>query len=664
MANSIIIDLLMRTGAFETDTKRAEKALEQFRKKAREVGKAVGLAFSAAGAAVTVMVRNAVRDIDQLALMSTQVGLTTDNLSRMRYAAEQMAGVSNGQFDMALRRMTRRIAEASEGAGPAAAALRAIGLEARDLAKMSPDEQFRKLADAMKTTENQGSRLRATMAIFDTEGMPLVNMLRQGSDAIREFEAEADQLGLTIDSKTAAASREFTRQLQTLSAVKDGLVLRITAQVLPSLVAMTQRFTDSAKGASSLDQAARTASTGLKIFAALGSVIVGVFKTVGELLGGLGAALVALVSGRFRDAFRIGSDLSMDFVGNIKGTVDNVKAIWEGVEIDPGPASDAIAAPVSFAAEKVAKAGGRIKGEVDRIEQTIERLRRSVATFGMDEAQTQVFDLQMAGASPEQIARARGYLDELDRLNAAKLEEARLTRESEEAQREIAALYDATRTPAEALANELERLNKLRDAGLDWDTYSRGVFAAQDRFDQATSAAKDSLDEMDDFAKNAAENIQRSMGDTLVDAMQGKWDSIGDGFVQMLQRMVAEALAADLARAMFGGDEKGGVTGKGGWLGGALGAIGDWFGFGGAKASGGDVLANRSYLVGEQGPERFVPRTAGTIIPAAQTAAAGAGRTAGPTYISVPVEGRVDRSTRMQIARDVGREVRRSQRYA
>lgn len=664
MANSIIISLLMKTGAFETDTKRAEKALEEFRKKARQVGTAVGVAFAGAGAAVSAMVSSAVRDIDRLSMMSTQIGLTTDNLSRMRYAAEQMAGVSSSQFDTALRRMTRRIAEAAEGSGPAANALRAIGLEARELAKMSPDEQFRKLSDAMKATENQGSRLRATMAIFDTEGMPLVNMLRQGSEAIREFEGEADRLGVTIDSKTAAAAREFTKQLRTLSAVKDGFVKRVTAQVLPSLIALTQRFTDSAKGASSLDQMARTAASGLKIMASLGSVVAGVFKTVGELLGGLGAALVALVSGRFREAFRIGSDLSADFVGNIKGTVAGVKAIWEGVDINPGPASDAIAAPVQFAADKIGNAGGRIKSEVDRIEQTIERLRRSVATFGMDEAQTQIFDLQEAGATPAQLARAREYLNQLERLNAAKREDERLTKDAADAQREIARVYEATRTPAEALANEIERLNKLRDSGLDWDTYSRAVFAAQERFDQATEAAKGALGEMDDFAKNAAENIQRSLGDTLVDAMNGKFDSIGDSFIQLLQRMVAEALAADVARAMFGGDAKGGVTGKGGWFGSALGAVGDWFGFGGARAAGGDVLSGRPYLVGEQGPEMFVPRTAGTIIPAAQTAAAGAGRAAGPTYISVPVEGRVDRATRLQVAREVGREVRRSQRYA
>ena len=50
-AGSIVISLLMATGSFETDTKRAEDRLKKFKKEAIETGKAVGTVF-AAGAAV------------------------------------------------------------------------------------------------------------------------------------------------------------------------------------------------------------------------------------------------------------------------------------------------------------------------------------------------------------------------------------------------------------------------------------------------------------------------------------------------------------------------------------------------------------------------------------------------------------------------------------
>lgn len=48
--------------------------------------------------------------------------------------------------------------------------------------------------------------------------------------------------------------------------------------------------------------------------------------------------------------------------------------------------------------------------------------------------------------------------------------------------------------------------------------------------------------------------------------------------------------------------------------------------FSGARASGGPVEAGKAYLVGEKGPEPFIPKVSGTILPNASLAAmAGSG---------------------------------------
>ena len=51
---------------------------------------------------------------------------------------------------------------------------------------------------------------------------------------------------------------------------------------------------------------------------------------------------------------------------------------------------------------------------------------------------------------------------------------------------------------------------------------------------------------------------------------------------------------------------------------GAFGAGGPTFqlgAFGGARAAGGPVASGSTYMVGERGPELFVPRSSGTIVP-------------------------------------------------
>src|SRR5690606_37319599 len=105
-------------------------------------------------------------------------------------------------------------------------------------------------------------------------------------------------------------------------------------------------------------------------------------------------------------------------------------------------------------------------------------------------------------------------------------------------------------------------------------------------------------------------------------------DAATDALDQLNARIL-NMIAENLMDQLFGkqGDPAGGSTGN--WLGTLMGAF-----FGGGKAGGGDVLGGRPYLIGEQGPEMFVPRTAGTVLPAAATAAlaGGGGRAMSVTH--------------------------------
>lgn len=77
---------------------------------------------------------------------------------------------------------------------------------------------------------------------------------------------------------------------------------------------------------------------------------------------------------------------------------------------------------------------------------------------------------------------------------------------------------------------------------------------------------------------------------------------------QALDQIAAQALQSGLG-SLFGGGSSSSSGGLGGLLGGALGAI---FGLPG-RATGGPVSPGRGYLVGERGPELFVPTSAGRV---------------------------------------------------
>jgi hypothetical protein len=70
-------------------------------------------------------------------------------------------------------------------------------------------------------------------------------------------------------------------------------------------------------------------------------------------------------------------------------------------------------------------------------------------------------------------------------------------------------------------------------------------------------------------------------------------------------------------------------------VGGIIGGIGGFLGFGGNRAMGGPVSGSTAYVVGERGPELFVPQGSGTIIPNNRMGGGG-------TTINLTVNGAID----------------------
>ena len=116
--------------------------------------------------------------------------------------------------------------------------------------------------------------------------------------------------------------------------------------------------------------------------------------------------------------------------------------------------------------------------------------------------------------------------------------------------------------------------------------------------------------------------------------------------LSVLGEIAASALKGGL-NAIFGG-------GSGGGFGGGLGSLfGSLFGLPG-RATGGPVSPGRSYLVGERGPELFVPTSSGQVVPGS---AAGGGRDV-RVAITITAPGNDQPQALARSSRQVARAVR------
>ena len=122
-----------------------------------------------------------------------------------------------------------------------------------------------------------------------------------------------------------------------------------------------------------------------------------------------------------------------------------------------------------------------------------------------------------------------------------------------------------------------------------------------------SSAAFDNLELLTSFGEAAAKNLQTAFANFLFDPFQNGIKGMLKGFVDMIRRMIAEIAASMILTKFFSW-----MSGLGGF----------WGSIGGAavksltgKAMGGSVMGGTPYMVGERGPELFVPGSNGSIVP-------------------------------------------------
>lgn len=209
--------------------------LDGIKEKFSAIGSRLGLAFGVlGGGGVLAGVKKMADELDEIANVADKLGTTTEELSKLRHAAE-LTGVSAGTLDTALQRMTRRVAEAAQGTGEAKKALEELGLDAQKLAEQTPDQAFREIADAMTDIPGQADKVRLAFKLFDTEGVDLVRTLEGGSRAINQAGDDLERLGGVISDEAAREAQKFNADLIRMQANLDAMGQKIGSKVLPRL---------------------------------------------------------------------------------------------------------------------------------------------------------------------------------------------------------------------------------------------------------------------------------------------------------------------------------------------------------------------------------------------------------------------------------------------
>jgi hypothetical protein len=198
-----------------------------------------GLLALGGAAGLGYLIKRSMNTTDALGKVASKIGISTEALGGLRYAAEQ-TGVATDTLDMALQRMVRRISEASIGTGEAVKALKELNIDAKKLSKLSTDEQFNAIADAMAGVTNQSDKVRLAMRLFDSEGVALVNTLKGGSDVLNAYQKRAKELGMTLNGDLVKGVEQANDAISTFQGFLGGMFHRTVAELAPLIKGITQ----------------------------------------------------------------------------------------------------------------------------------------------------------------------------------------------------------------------------------------------------------------------------------------------------------------------------------------------------------------------------------------------------------------------------------------
>lgn len=173
--------------------------------------------------------------LDKIAKVATRLGVGTEALRELRFAAAQ-AGVDARTLDMAIQRMTRRMGElAKMGRGEAKPALDALGLSVEDFAGKRPEEQFEMVADALAGVDDRSQRLALAFKFFDAEGTAVLQMLGEGAEGLRRYREQFVELAGALDDVDFENVEEMQNAFGRAGAVIQGLKDRLVAEFSPAI---------------------------------------------------------------------------------------------------------------------------------------------------------------------------------------------------------------------------------------------------------------------------------------------------------------------------------------------------------------------------------------------------------------------------------------------
>lgn len=631
--------------------------------------------------------RQAMSFADEIGDTADRIHVTTDALQEYRYAVAAAGGDAAGA-DQALEGFSETLGKAQQGLDRALRPFKALGFTEAQV------KSFKTAGEALdavrgKLGELSDAQRDAILSQFGLSGMK--QLLSQAVAEQDKMIAKAHELGLVMDAELIRKGGELNDEFEALTKVVDVQLKSALISLGPILTTLAKMTADWAKMVNSNIQNIQAGGALMGRFGVGKTLqIESQFRDQGRKQGLMGDALTSYVQDQmigYAGAFSLTQDDMKRFAG-----VDQPGIGGGGLEDVSGGGSKPSDQTDAFNRSAMSAA---YNAQRDYLQTMLSIADDAKEQAKIRKAMLDNERVYADAMHAMQIEEIRDGVSSNKTAQIAKLNEAKATDDANRAVQEriliadmqIAAdkqLLDAktARVNAEIAMLEAQKSN-LTDldaiAALDKQILALKYGLRRDVLDNAAAAKGARITAA--TGETTTVGVSKTEADALNAQREAELEAIRVSAMKPIERyfhelestgMAAERAAVDglqtfnqeltniimnggkgidvfraamnrflsgminnslMSLEKVGAQAIGGLFSGGGSGGGFLSNVGSLFGFGGARASGGDVQAGMAYKVGENGPEMFVPRVSGGIV--ANHAMGGGGQ---PIRIEVAVQ--------------------------
>ena len=574
---------------------------------------AIGLGAALSIREIVSYARSAITAADDIGDMAETIGLAASEFQGLAAIAKE-AGIEQEALAKSFMIFNRGLGDAARGTGSAKDALKAMGIAIKDSAGnlRSSQDIFYDVADALQKYKTEAERASLLNDLFGKSGAKLALIFKQNSAGIKEeierLKSLNQFLGDDLIANADSAEKALNEMDRAVKVLSDSFVLKLA----PAIALVANEMT--------------------------------------RLISGAGTKIPS--PGEFQKMSMAEKWKHMPSPGDINKMMREAapQIGWEGSVGYTKKPTPTLTLEDTDAIEKAASEREKTLKDLDKYFSELAKMERE----GLNDRELSLLDGLAREVRAEQMAM-EGRIDALkkgrdelladENLLAAEKQRiiagtdkaiesetitsiariARMTRDAnaeiiesnrkknEEILQGIIELDEAERQAVAQrkqyftdFANDIEDRNMsfMQVYKQDMATLTAGFqtgFLDEETFKNSTKILTDEYNGWIEASRRTAQTMEGSFSDLFFGALQGNLDNFVENFIAAMDRIIADLAARNLFNWLAGS------LGGGGGIGGFL--------FGGGRAAGGPVSAGRAYMVGERGPEMFLPAVSGRIEP-------------------------------------------------